>query len=221
MTKYVVYVEVTDESLAEGGPLAHAPALPGATARGKTVDEATANLRQAMTDYLHLLRNAGEDVPRASEGIEFQVEEVEDDTFISDFNHINPLELEKLIEWLSLSRQEMINILKDLPEDAWEWKPDEDGWDLQQVVCHIADAERYYIDRLQNWPNTPLARLTAVRGVALDKLRALTADERNRVTAFNQSKWTARKVIRRMLEHEREHLSQIKKLIADYEENVS
>ncbi len=216
MTKYVVYVEVTDKALADGGPLAHIPALPGAVARGKTVAEATENLQQAIHDYLRLLKNAGEDVPRVKEGVEFQVEEVQTDTFITDFNHINPPELEKLIEWLSLSRQELFDLLRNAPQDAWEWKPNDGDMTLSQLTCHIADAERYYIDRLQNWPDTPLARLSAVRGVALEKLRSLSAEERNRVTTFNQSKWTARKVIRRMLEHEREHLKQIKDLLAAY-----
>ncbi len=216
MTKYVVYVEVTDKTLAEGGPLAHIPALPGAVARGKTVEEATENLRQAVNDYLRLLKDAGEDVPRVKEGIEFQIEEVQNDTFITDFNHINPPELEKLIEWLSLSRQELFDLLRNAPKDAWEWKSDDEDWTLHQIADHIADAERYYIDRLQNWPDAPLAKLTAVRGVALEKLRSLSDEDRNRVTTYNQSNWTARKVIRRMLEHEREHLKQIKALLAAY-----
>ena len=214
MTKYVVYVEVTDKTLAEGGPLAHIPALPGAAARGKTVEEATENLQQALNNYLRLLKNAGEDVPRVREGIEFQVEEVQEDTFATDFNHINPPELEKLIEWLSLSRQELFDLLRNLPEEAWDWKADEDGWSLHKIICHIADTERYYIDRLHAWPDAPIARLTAVRGVALEKLRSLSPEERNRVTIYNHSKWTARKVLRRMLEHEREHLQQIKGLLA-------
>ncbi|MFQ5576659.1 MAG: DinB family protein [Anaerolineae bacterium] len=218
MTRYVVYVEVTGETEAEGGPLAHVPALPGATARGKTVDEAVANLKTALTDYLRLLRDAGEDVPRAGDGFALKVETVTTDTLVTDYDHINSPEMEKLIEWLSLSRQELVSVLKGLPDDAWDWTPGGDDWSIAQIATHIANADMYYTDRLTNWPEAPLFRLAAARGVALERLRSLTEKERNRVTIHNQSKWTARKVIRRMLEHEREHLAQIKALAADFKE---
>ncbi|RME47289.1 MAG: type II toxin-antitoxin system HicB family antitoxin [Caldilineae bacterium] len=216
MARYVVYVEVNDETLADGGPLAHVPALPGATARGKTVQEAVENLRAALTDYLRLLRDAGEDVPRAGEGLELKVEETKSDTLVTDYDHINAPEVEKLIEWLSLSRQELVNTLKGLPPEAWDWKPDGESWTLADIVNHIANADLYYTDRLTPWPEAPLLRLAATRGVALERLRSLSDEERNRVIVFNKSRWTARKVIRRMLEHEREHLTQIRELIARF-----
>jgi len=217
MARYVVYVEVNEETLADGGPLAHVPALPGATARGKTVQEAVENLRRSLTDYLRLLRDAGEEVPRAGEGLELKVEETESDTLVTDYDHINTPEMEKLIEWLSLSRQQLVNTLRELPPEAWDWRPDEESWTLGQIVTHIANADLYYTDRLTPWPEAPLLRLAATRGVALERLRSLSEEERNRIITFNKSKWTARKVIRRMLEHEREHLVQIRERIAQFQ----
>ena len=54
----------------------------------------------------------------------------------------------------------------------------------------------------------------AARGVALERLRDLTGAKRASVTTFGGEEWTPRKVMRRMLEHEREHIHEIRELLA-------
>jgi hypothetical protein len=77
----------------------------------------------------------------------------------------------------------------------------------------MAESDLWYTDRLKQWPEAPLFRLAATRGVALERLRALGEAELGRVTIHEGDEWTPRKVMRRMLEHEREHIAQLRQLV--------
>ena len=85
----------------------------------------------------------------------------------------------------------------------------------------MAEADLWYTDRLKQWPATPLFRLAATRGVALERLRALGETERARVTKHEGQDWTPRKVMRRMLEHEREHIAQLRRLVESYQQRTA
>ena len=193
--------------------MAHVPALPGASARGETVEEAKEKIRDAITEYLRLLRDVGEPVPRASEGIELEFEEVDSTTFLTDYDALRPNEMETLFRWMAISRQELMDLVKELPEEAVNRKP-ESGNSIREILCHLAEADLWYTDRLKQWPEAPLFRLAAARGVALERLRELTESKRAGVTTFEGEEWTPRKVMRRMLEHEREHIHEIRALLA-------
>jgi len=216
MAKYLVYVETVGDPITIPGPVAHVPALPGASARGKTIDEAKENVRTAIQDYLSLLRDVGEPVPKASEGIHLEFEEVDTTTFLTDYDVLHPNERETLFRWMAISRQELMDLARDLPEDAFDWKADDDTPTIGDILCHMAEADLWYTDRLKQWPKAPLFRLAATRGVALERLRALGEEERARVIVHEGQEWTPRKVVRRMLEHEREHIAQLRKLVEAY-----
>jgi predicted RNase H-like HicB family nuclease/uncharacterized damage-inducible protein DinB len=214
MTKYLVYVETSGDSITVEGPVAHVPALPGASARGKTVEEAREKIWDAIKAYISLLREAGESVPRVSDGIRLEFEEVDTATFLTDYDTLRPNEMETLFRWLAISRQELMGLVKDLPEDVWDWKLDDGTPSVREILCHMAETDLWYTDRLKKWPEAPLFRLAAARGVALERLRALTEAERAGITTYDGQEWTPRKIMRRMLEHERECIDQIRELLA-------
>jgi predicted RNase H-like HicB family nuclease/uncharacterized damage-inducible protein DinB len=216
VAKYLVYIESVGDPITVKGPVAHVPALPGATARGKTVEEAKQNIRVAIEEYLSLLRDVGEPVPRAGSEIHLEFEEVDTTTFLTDYDAIHPNEMETLLRWMAVSRQELMDLVKSLPQDAFGWQPDDDTPSIRDILCHMAEADLWYTDRLKQWPDAPLYRLAATRGVALERLRALTDADRARSTVYEGVEWTPRKVIRRMLEHEREHISQLHQVIEAY-----
>ena len=81
----------------------------------------------------------------------------------------------------------------------------------------MAEADLWYTERLKQWPEVPLFRLAATRSVALERLRALSEADRAKVTVYESQEWTPRKVMRRMLEHEREHIAQLRKLVEAYQ----
>jgi predicted RNase H-like HicB family nuclease/uncharacterized damage-inducible protein DinB len=217
MVKYLVYIETVGDPITVKGPVAHVPALPGASARGKTVEEAKEHIRVAIEEYLSLLRDVGEPVPKASEDVRLEFEEVNTTTFLTDYDAIHPNEMETLFRWMAVSRQELMDLVKNLPEDAFEWKHDDDTPRIRDILCHMAEADLWYTDRLKQWPEAPLFRLAATRGVALERLRALSDKDRARATIHEGEEWTPRKVVRRMLEHEREHITQLRKLIEAYQ----
>lgn len=212
--KYLVYVETGGDPITRPGPVAHVPDLPGASARGKTIEEAKENIREAIKEYVRLLRDVGEQVPRYSDGIELEFQEADGATFLTDYDGLRPNEMETLFRWMAISRQELMDLVKDLPGEAMEWKPTEEASSIRDILCHLAEADLWYTDRLTRWPEAPLFRLAAARGVALERLRDMSEERRASVTSFDGEDWTPRKVMRRMLEHEREHIHEIRELLA-------
>jgi len=117
---------------------------------------------------------------------------------------------------MAISRQELMDLVKNLPENAFKWKPGGDTPSIGDIICHMAEADLWYTERLKQWPEVPLFRLAATRSVALERLRALSEADRAKVTVYESQEWTPRKVMRRMLEHEREHIAQLRQLVEAY-----
>ncbi len=217
MAKYLVYIETVGDPITIKGPVAHVPALPGASARGETTQQARENIRNAIEEYLTLLRDVGEQVPKASEDVHLEFEEVDSSTFLTDYDILHPNEMETLFRWMAISRQELMDLVKSIPEEAFEWESGDDTPSIRDILCHVAESDLWYTDRLKQWPEAPLFRLAATRGVALERLRALSDEELGRVTVHEGQEWTPRKAVRRMLEHEREHIAQLRQLFEDYQ----
>lgn len=217
MTKYLVYIETKGDPITTDGVVAHVPALPGASARGQTVEEVKQKIQAVVKSYLALLHDVGEPVPWSSAGLQLEFQETDSATFLTDYDALHPNEMETLFRWLAISRQELMDLVKELPEETLARKPDDNGPSIRDVLCQISEADLWYTDRLKGWPEAPLFRLAAARGVALERLRALTEAERAKITTFEGEEWTPRKIMRRMLEHEREGIDQIRALLKETE----
>jgi predicted RNase H-like HicB family nuclease/uncharacterized damage-inducible protein DinB len=220
MAKYLVYIETVGDPITIKGPVAHVPALPGASARGETTQQARENIRNAIEEYLALLRDVGEQVPKTGEDVHLEFEEVDSSTFLTDYDILHPNEMETLFRWMAISRQELMDLVKSMPEEAFEWESGDDTPSIRDILCHMAESDLWYTDRLKQWPEAPLFRLAATRGVALERLRALSDEELGRVTVHEGQEWTPRKIVRRMLEHEREHIAQLRQLLEAYQRRV-
>jgi predicted RNase H-like HicB family nuclease len=215
--KYVVYIECDDETLKEGGYLAHIPAIPGCVGRGLTKKEAVARCEETLRSYLALLIHAGvSGVPRETDKLDVEVRECTGSTFPSDYNPLMPNETEQLVQWMEVSRDEMLETVAGLPPAALDWKPNPNIYSIREILNHIANADWWYVQRLKFWPNDVYQRLAATRDLLSASLRSLNDDDRGRVTVHYGEEWTPRKVARRALEHEREHLIQIRELAERY-----
>lgn len=210
MKIYHTYIETSQDAIDEGGPLAHVPELPGCTARAKTVEAVKDAIRQAAHDYVAFLRAQGEDLP-AEFDLEF--EEVQALTLPPDYAPMTAEEIAQARRWLETCRGVLLAELADLPPDAWDWKPGENEWPLRAITGHMSTAELWYTDRLTEPHRAPLDRLAITRRVALDRLDAVAPQNMGQVMTFDGEEWTLRKVLRRMLEHEQEHLAQIRELL--------
>lgn len=61
--KYKIVLEPQQE----GGYTVYVPALPGCVSQGETVEEATDNVREAITVYLESLKERGIELPQVEE----------------------------------------------------------------------------------------------------------------------------------------------------------
>ena len=215
--KYIVYLECDDETLREGGYLAHIPAIPGCVGRGVTKREAVARCEETLRAYLALLIHAGvSGVPRETEKLELEVRECGSHTFQSEYNQLMPNETDQLVQWMEVSRDELLETIGRLPAGALDWKPNPSIFSIREILNHLANADWWYVQRLKHWPTDTFERLAATRDLLAKSLRDLTDIERGRVTVHYGEEWTARKVARRALEHEREHLAQIREIAERY-----
>jgi predicted RNase H-like HicB family nuclease len=212
MSHYKVYLETSTETLAEGGYLAHVPALLGCVARAKTKDEAIAKTQDAIAAYLELLRKHNLPAPPVAEAITLDVIETDALTLDPDYRPLSDPELDDLWHTQHRSRERLLELL-DTCSHLLDARP-EKSWPIRQILAHMAQADLWYASRLEENRFTELLwRLAATRELVMSQLHGLPSAERGRVTKHNGEDWTPRKVARRMLEHEAEHLAQIREIL--------
>lgn len=133
------------------------------------------------------------------------------------------------------ARQDLLDLVSHLPAVALNWKPQPDPWTSAQpwsiadILRHIGNAERWYISRIVPLEELPeferadelalIDYLALARRVSVEKVLALTDEQRSAVvtpTAYAKEPepWNARKMLRRYLEHELEHIGQVRELLA-------
>ena len=61
-TKILTYTAIFEKA-SEGGYVVSVPALPGCLTQGETFEEAKGNIKDAITGYIEVLREDGEEVP--------------------------------------------------------------------------------------------------------------------------------------------------------------
>lgn len=156
-----------------------------------------------------------------------------------DFDNVQ-ISGEMLSRYLVLyqfSRHDLLSLVENLEMIALEKQLKDSTRTTLQVLSHIANAEEWYISRLgedaeldyqsytgleiQVLDNLPiLERLSIVRKASLSTLqkyvivKGKTKFIREKYTDFSQEEWTAHKVLRRFLEHEREHFASIKERLS-------
>lgn len=85
-----------------------------------------------------------------------------------------------------------------------------------EALRQLATAHMHFRGRLGRWPSDPLARLAQVRILAVQRLESLDEKEFHWVNHAPWGEiWTARKVLRRFLEHERQHYDHIRQVLAE------
>lgn len=234
--KTQVFLEVG----ADGRTMAHVLHLPGCSVAAKTREGALDAVPTAVQACLGWLRAHGEDA--AGETEEMEVEVAEESRGSGPFDpgdsaalfgpDRKPLlrgELDRLFRLMEYSRDDLLALIVDLPQQVLceEYTP---GWSVEGILRHIGGAEIWYVTRIdQDWQlpgyeehrekDTALAWLEWTRKSAVRRLGALSAHERSQVfrpsryTDHPDELWTARKVFRRFLEHEREHTAQIEAIL--------
>jgi uncharacterized damage-inducible protein DinB len=136
--------------------------------------------------------------------------------FASDRPPLTEGEVQELEEILHAARKDLEAELEDVSDEAATTELPGEQWSILGLLDHVASTEQWYMDRLglalstSELPSDPSARLVKVREHTLSSLKSL-ADRKGVVTLSGET-WSARKVMRRTLWHERDHTVHIRNL---------
>jgi len=157
--------------------------------------------------------------------------------FAPDLAPLSPDELERHLRLMDHARADLLALVRDLSDTVldWQWVPQ--VFTIRHTLRHVGNAEEWYVSRLVSPETLPaewdgdenlplLAFLEMERRTAVDRLRRLTEAERSEVfhptrwTDHPEEAWTARKALRRALEHERQHTAQIRRALSAYRQTL-
>lgn len=200
--------------------LAHVPVLRGCIASGTDRDQAIANARRAFRAYLELLEARGVSIEhwRDLDPDTFEVRDLPADRVVPE--DIGPLEEHELRDFLhqfEASRAALISLVRDVSAEDVERKPNETTWSVREALEHVMLTEASLLSRLENWPVDPYNTLQAVHRMAFQRFTVMEPADTALDHTVMGRRWTTRKVMRRMLEHEFEHLVHIREIVAALE----
>jgi predicted RNase H-like HicB family nuclease len=213
-------LDVCLESNRTGRTLAHVPRLPGCVVRGDTPEEAAAAVPGAIQQHLAwLAAHSGCDFSgririRAAGGVPGGAPTGSGSRGGLLPTDLIPVEADELAEHLrriKYSRRDLLEVMARIPAELLAARPSPKQWTIRETLQHVAAAEQFYLSRLfrlarfQPQP-TPLDRLRTVRDAAYRLLPNCDLRRANRTVRKFSEPWTLRKVLRRFLDHEREHL---------------
>jgi predicted RNase H-like HicB family nuclease/uncharacterized damage-inducible protein DinB len=209
----------------EGRWIAHVPDLPGCFVERANREEVVQAVPKAVENYItwcegHGLRISGlSDPMNVAEVI--RAWESEDGYevnafFASDRPPLIEDELPQFERLLNATRKDLLGVVDGFDADDLSREFPGERWNIGGILMHVAQAEWWYLDRIglafssTELPDEPFAGLTKVREHMLAQLPEFV--RRGGVVTLAGETWSARKVLRRALWHERDHTDHIKKL---------
>jgi uncharacterized damage-inducible protein DinB/predicted RNase H-like HicB family nuclease len=221
----------------ESGPrkkktMVHVLDLVGCIAKGPTTDEALNGTPEAIRAYLRFLKRHGEAVDPDSEFETVVAEHVTEGQWLGSGDpalvfqpDLEPLTLkdaERYIQRSQWSRAEVLALVGGLIGEELEVEPYSSERSIRAMLEHMLESEHFYVTTLGKINGLPgagtivkrregdfLDWMSHVRTLEIERIRSLTAEKRSQSIERWKQTWTARKVLRRMLEHEWEHLVEL------------
>jgi predicted RNase H-like HicB family nuclease len=208
----VIYVRQGSEGYWLGG----VPAFPGCNASGKTRDEAIANTRTAFRAYRELLEARGVSTEHVKD-VDPDALKAEDappsGMLPGDDRPLEEHEIRDFLHQFEASRAALISLVKGLSAPQLEKKPTETMWSVREALEHIMSADVEFVAKLEKWPDDPFGALQATHRIAFQRFSVMEPGDWVDHTVMGR-RWTTRRVMRRMLEHEFEHYEHIKEIMA-------
>ena len=231
-------IRVGLENGAEGRSIAWALDFPGCYAGGADGPQALVALPRALVDYeawveqhanpswlpdlgeidIRLVETwqvytISDDLTEASDGYEVNA------WFRDDWRPLSAEEIDRGLQMLRWSRAELLAAAAGASPAALDENQPGERWAVRGVLNHVAGAEWWYLDRLdlagmtlEQLPRDPFERLPLVRARLERALPGLARVQR--VLGKEGEFWSPRKLLRRALWHERDHVGHVLKLIA-------
>jgi predicted RNase H-like HicB family nuclease len=197
--------------------LAHVPVLRGCIASGTTRDTAIANARRAFRAYLELLDARGVSIEhwKDLDPTTFEVRDLPADRVVpEDVGRMEEHELRDFLHQFEASRAALLSVVREISADELERKPTDSMWSVREALEHVMLTEASLLSRLEKWPADPYNTLQAVHRMAFQRFTIMEPPDTDLDHMVLGRRWTTRKVMRRILEHEFEHLEHIKEIVA-------
>ena len=211
----------------------YVPSLPGCSTVGPTTEQAVENARTAIRERVEFLRRHGEVVPDpdpiemvvADHVIERKVLGFGQQSFPTDREPVTADDAARQLRWAEWSREELVAAARAQTLPLAE-KPASGGRSAAAILSHVAEAEWAYatstlgsipgggaiMATIERSAESPWDALAAERAALLTRLRAMTATELTRIVERGEGKppRSARRMLRRLLEHEWEHVLELR-----------
>jgi hypothetical protein len=227
---FKIGIESGDEDRSIAWVLGH----PGCFSYGAEPDSALQTLPQAIRDYTAWVAAHGESWLEEGE-VQLQVGErwevycvnekfelvdegyAVNAWFLDDWRPLEEFEVDrgrKLLEW---TRKDLLETVREIDQERLDRPHPGERWTISGILKHVANAEWWYMDRLDLGFPRPLLqddgyeRLEKVRAHLLGLLPTLVGSRR--VVGTDAEFWSPRKLLRRAVWHERDHTFHIKKLL--------
>jgi hypothetical protein len=131
-----------------------------------------------------------------------------------DLGRMEEHELRDFLHQFEASRAALLSVVRDISSDELERKPTETMWSVREALEHVMLTEASLLSRLEKWPADPYNTLQAVHRMAFQRFTIMEPPDTDLDHVVMGRRWTTRKVMRRILEHEFEHLEHIKEIVA-------
>ena len=229
MRTYALYLESGPQKKAT---MVHVLELLGCVANGKTMDEALAATPGAIRAYLTYLARHEESVdPRTPFRTRVAERLTEGDylgqgspqaVYAPDLRPVSPRELSRIVRWLEWSRADLLALAKGIHDRRLRAKP-ERGRSIYEILRHVGETEPHYVTSFLGRVKELTAAGNAIyhkrvdireglrveREALIERVLAVTPEERRRIDRPAGRVHTLRRSLRRTLEHEWEHRQEI------------
>ena len=215
---------------------AFAPERPGCWVFGRTQQSALKRVRLAIFEWPEWLSSHGEAVPGIGNDGEAEITEMlrvdynpaearkPEPLFWSEVAPVTREDIDWTICLMGHSRSDLMATIGEIGEDRLDWEPPGEPRTIRDCLMHIAHVEQWYITRLNtDWPDelpaSPVEFLGDSRRWAVERLNHLPASRMGGVFQPRKHRspvcnlWTARKVLRRLVDHERLHTKYIQRVL--------
>jgi len=206
--------------------------LPACFSSAKTEVRAVADAPERISAYYSWFSQHDSSIPVITEPVEIEIVETfhsfastqDPEYLVNAFfeDDRRPLlywDVELALVLLQWTRQDLLQVIQSAtPEQLSKPIVGEVSGSIAGIIQHIAGAENWYFRQLglglvrAQLADGPFEMLQAVRANTQAQLVRLIGDKR--ITKNCDESWSARKVIRRTLWHERDHTQHISRLIA-------
>src|SRR6266699_4499178 len=196
--------------------------LPGCFSSASTCEEALKNAPAAISTYLSWLKknditiieDHGRDVAVTVKERLAAIDGQKGPRFEADLAAHDDVEIDTALNVAAVARTELLELYEGVPERDRERVLHTGEWSLTQHLAHIVETEAWYASRLMDAPpanpgpdlhsDVSMALFDNAMDVEL-LMSGLTPEQRGHVFLHGGEEWTVAKVLRRMVEHLREH----------------